>query len=183
LPAGAAPWEKKEFVAIDFPAGFGLTQQFAKMRVADMSIALPSPRRRLQAAARNSLMTLLATTALGVVSAHAVDGTWTGPGTDWVDGTNWSSNPDVPNGRATFTNNAAPTTLNNGGFVAIGAVQFVAGAPSYTIGVDNAFLVTGTGIFNDSVNPQTFNVSDNLIFQNGSSAAAAPAPSTSTTPV
>jgi hypothetical protein len=133
-------------------------------------IPFPAPRRKLQAALRHSLTILLATTVLGVVSAHAVDGIWQGPGTDWVDGTNWSSNPDVPNGTATFDNNAAPTSLNNGGFVAIGTVQFLAGAPSYTIGVDNAFLVTGTGFINNSGNPQTFNVSDNLIFQNGSSA-------------
>ena len=39
---------------------------------------------------------LLATTALGVVSAHAVDGTWVSVSGEWVDGTSWSSNPTVP---------------------------------------------------------------------------------------
>ena len=62
----------------------------------------------VRSALRNSLAVLLATTALGVVSAHAVDGTWSGPGAEWTDGANWSSNPTVPDGTATFTNNGAP---------------------------------------------------------------------------
>ena len=44
-------------------------------------------------------------------TAHALDGTWQGPGGQWTTGTNWSSSPDVPDGTATFTNNAAPTSV------------------------------------------------------------------------
>src|SRR5215510_2451786 len=50
----------------------------------------------------------LATLAPGAVYAQ-VDGTWTGPGTEWTEGTNWSSSPDAPENAATFTNNSAPT--------------------------------------------------------------------------
>jgi hypothetical protein len=45
---------------------------------------------------------LAALVALAPV-AHAVDGTWAGPDTEWTDGTNWSSTPDVPDTTATFT--------------------------------------------------------------------------------
>ena len=137
----------------------------------DMKLPSPNTGRKLRSAARLSLAVLLASTALGVVSAHAVDGTWAGPGTDWSDGTNWSTNPSIPDGTATFVNNAAPTTLNNGGVVTIGTIQFVAGAPSYTITIDNPFIVNGNGIANNSSSAQTFTVNDTLVLQNGSSAS------------
>ena len=58
----------------------------------------------LRSVVRHSLATLLATTALGVVAAHAVDGTWVGgTSNDWTDGTNWTSTPTVPDGTATFS--------------------------------------------------------------------------------
>ena len=38
---------------------------------------------------RHALATLLASTALGVVAAHAVDGSWVGAtSSEWTDGTN-----------------------------------------------------------------------------------------------
>ena len=81
---------------------------------------------RLRAVVRHSLATLLATTALGVVAAHAVDGTWIGAtSTDWTDGTNWTSTPTVPDGTATFTNTGS-TTVDSNGLVNIGAVVFTA---------------------------------------------------------
>src|SRR5215471_4845582 len=55
-------------------------------------------------------VSLAALVALAPV-AHAVDGTWTGPDTEWTDGTNWSSTPAVPDNTATFTNNAAQTSV------------------------------------------------------------------------
>lgn len=128
---------------------------------------------RLRSVTRHSLATLLATTALGVVAAHAVDGTWTGGSTDWTDPTNWSSNPSVPDGTATFTNAGSASVDNNNGVVVIGTVQFTNTAQAYTVTVGNPFIVNGTGIVNDSGNTQTFHVlsGNNLVFQNGSTAS------------
>ncbi|MCG2671614.1 hypothetical protein ACFPFP_32265 [Bradyrhizobium sp. GCM10023182] len=71
-----------------------------------MAFSIMAPGRmdgRLRAVIKHSLATLLATTALGVVAAHAVDGTWTGATTDWTAPTNWSI-LTVPDGTATFSN-------------------------------------------------------------------------------
>src|SRR4051812_19579895 len=115
---------------------------------------------RLGSLIRHSLATLLATTALGVVAAHAVDGTWTGAtSTEWTDGTNWTSAPDAPDGTATFTN-TGPATVDSNGFVNIGAVVFTAApdAQPYTVNTYDIFAVNGAGISNNSTNVQTFNV-------------------------
>jgi uncharacterized protein with beta-barrel porin domain len=122
--------------------------------------------------ARRSLAVLLATSALGVVSAHAVDGTWQGATGDWTDGTNWSSTPTVPDGIATFANTGSTSVDNTNGAVSIGRINFNAGAPGYTITVDsNVFVVNGAGVFNNSVNTQTFDVNDSLVFNNGATAS------------
>ncbi|MGL9620835.1 autotransporter domain-containing protein [Bradyrhizobium sp. U531] len=127
----------------------------------------------LRSVVRHSLATLLATTALGIVAAHAVDGTWTGAtSTEWTDGTNWSSTPDVPDGTATFTN-TGPNTVDSNGLVNIGAVVFSAApnAQAYTVNTNDIFVVNGAGISNNSTNPQTFNVSSTMVFTNSSSAS------------
>ena len=136
--------------------------------------------RRLKSAARRSLAALLATTALGVVSAHAADGTWSGASSnEWTDGTNWSSTPAVPDGTATFSN-VGPTAVVSNGLVSVGSVQFSAApnAPAYTIDTNDVFLVNGTGVFNDSTNPQTFNVNAAMVFQNSSTASGGALPVT-----
>jgi len=51
---------------------------FEQGAIVDPEIRMPHATRRLRSMARLSLAALLATTALGVVSAHAVDGTWVG---------------------------------------------------------------------------------------------------------
>ncbi|MET4485864.1 autotransporter domain-containing protein [Bradyrhizobium sp. LA7.1] len=121
---------------------------------------------------RHSLATLLATTALGVVAAHAVDGTWAGATTEWTDGTNWTSNPDVPDGTATFTNTGS-STVDSNGVVNIGSVVFTAApnAQAYTVNTNDIFVVNGAGISNNSTNVQTFNVSSSMVFTNSSSAS------------
>ncbi|MBR1120147.1 autotransporter domain-containing protein [Bradyrhizobium lablabi] len=129
-------------------------------------------------ALRRSAAVLLATTALGVVSAHAVDGTWTGAGNDWIDGTNWSSTPNVPDGTATFTNNAAPTGVDVNGLASIGALTFTNTAPAYTINTNDIFLVNGAGVNNASAATQTFNVFSSFVFQNASSASTGAGPVT-----
>jgi autotransporter-associated beta strand protein len=119
------------------------------------------------------LATLLATTALGIVAAHAVDGTWTGASsTEWTDGTNWSSTPTVPDGTATFTN-TGPTTVDSNGLVNIGAVLFTVApnAQAYTVNTNDIFVVSGAGISNNSTNVQTFNVGSSMVFTNSSSAS------------
>ncbi|WP_240535256.1 autotransporter outer membrane beta-barrel domain-containing protein [Bradyrhizobium sp. YR681] len=129
---------------------------------------------RLGSVVRHALATLLATTALGVVTAHAVDGIWTGStSTEWTDGTNWTSSPDVPDGTATFTN-TGPTTVDSNGLVNIGAVVFTAApnAQAYTVNTNDIFVVNGAGISNNSTNVQTFNVGSSMVFTNSSSASA-----------
>ncbi|MDH2344372.1 autotransporter domain-containing protein [Bradyrhizobium sp. SSUT77] len=128
----------------------------------------------LRSVVRHSLATLLATTALGVVAAHALDGDWVGGSSDWTDGTNWSSNPFVPDGTATFTNTGSTAVDNNNGVVVIGTIQFANISQAYSVTIGNPFIVNGTGIINnDTVNTQTFEVTsgNNLVFQNSSTAS------------
>lgn len=128
---------------------------------------------RLRAVVRHSLATLLATTALGVVAAHAGDGTWVGgTSTEWTDGTNWSPTPTVPDDTATFTNTGL-TTVDSNGLVNIGAVVFTAApnAQAYTINTNDIFVVNGVGISNNSTNAQTFNVGASMVFLNSSTAS------------
>ncbi len=128
----------------------------------------------LRSVLRHSLAILLATTALGVVAAHAVDGTWTGGSSDWTDPTNWSSNPSVPDETATFTNTGNAAVDNNNGVVSIGTIQFANTSQAYTFTIGNPFIINATGIINnDAVNTQTFQVTsgNNLVFQNSSTAS------------
>lgn len=143
--------------------------------MADSKIPLRSTGRLLQSARRHSLAILLATTALGAVSAHAVDGTWTGATGEWVDGTNWSSNPDVPDGTATFSNAGATAVANDNGDINIGTILFTAApnAQAYTVSINNTALINTLGVINNSTNLQTFNVSSgvSMVFLNASSAS------------
>ena len=105
--------------------------------------------------------------------AQAVDGTWSGPGAEWTDGTNWSSNPDVPDDTATFTDNGAPTSVTISNDASINTIQFTAGAPAFdfmTSGTGITFNVNGTGIVNDSAFAPSFTNNDNLNFNGASSA-------------
>lgn len=127
----------------------------------------------LRSVVRHSLATLFASTALGVVAAHAVDGTWTGGSADWTDPTNWTSSPSVPDETATFTNTGSTAVDNNNGVVSIGTIQFTNTSQAYTVTIGNPFIVNGTGIINnDTVNTQNFEVTsgNNLVFQNSSTA-------------
>ena len=73
-------------------------------------------------------VSLAALASLAPYPAHAVDGTWSGPGSEWTDGTNWSSTPAVPDNTATFINNAAPTSLTISNDASINTIQFRCGA-------------------------------------------------------
>jgi uncharacterized protein with beta-barrel porin domain len=141
----------------------------------DVTIRMPKHALRPRSAARQSLAVLLATTALGAVPALAVDGTWIGATGEWVDGTNWSSNPAVPDGTATFTNTGTAAVTNNNGIVIIGTIQFTTApnAQAYAFTLNNPMIVNASGIINNSTNTQTFEITsgNSLAFQNGSSAS------------
>jgi autotransporter-associated beta strand protein len=133
----------------------------------------------------HALAVLLATTALGVVSARAADATWVGGNagdtSEWVENNNWTP-AAVPNGTATFTNTGVTTVANDNGIVFIGTLLFTGtpNAQGYTFNIDNPFIVNGSGILNNSTNNQIFNVTSgsSLVFQNGSSASGGTGPVT-----
>jgi hypothetical protein len=141
---------------------------------------------RVRSVGRNALAVLLATSALGVVSAHAVDATWVGNNAgdpnEWVENNNWTTPATVPNGTATFTNTGVATVGNDNGIVIIGTLFFTAApnAQAYTFNIDNPFIDNASGILNNSTNTQTFNVTsgNSLVFQNGSSASGGTGPVT-----
>ncbi len=129
---------------------------------------------------------------LGASAARAQNATWVGGNggdpTEWTEPNNWTTTT-VPSGTATFANTGSTSIDNDNGFVSIGAIQFTGvdtpnvgdlNAQAYTINIYNAFLITGTGVVNNSNNTQTFNVTTSgstgntgtLVFQNGSSANA-----------
>src|SRR5580704_2776044 len=145
--------------------------QSEKGDMAGPEIAIANSRRSLRAIARHSLAVLLATTALGVVVAHAVDATWVGGNgldpNEWNEPANWSG---------AATPDGITTLVNDNGIVFIGELLFT-GAPNaqaYTVNIDNPFLVVNAaGIINNSTNTQTFNITsgNSLVFQGGGSAS------------
>ena len=77
---------------------------------------------------------------------------------------------------ATFTNNAAPTSVTVSDDASINTIQFTAGAPAFnfvTSGTGITFDVNGTGIVNNSAFAPTFTNNDNLNFNSASSAGNA----------
>src|SRR5262245_46149441 len=108
-------------------------------------------------------------------TAHAVDGTWTAPPPnpkEWTQGTNWSSNPDVPDNIATFTNNGAATSVTISSPTSIGTIQFTAAAPTYsfTVNFTPIFEINGAGIVNNSAFAPSFTNNGAMTFSNASSA-------------
>ncbi len=141
-------------------------------------------RRGLRAVTRHCLAILLASTALGVVSARAQDATWVGNNAgdpnEWDENNNWTP-ATIPSGTATFTNNGAPTSVTATGSVSVGAIFFTGApnnAPAYTIDMDDVTLISGTGVTNNSTNTQTFNINNTAVFLNSSSASAGTGPVT-----
>ena len=92
-------------------------------------------------------------------TAHAVDGTWTGPGGEWTTGTNWSSSPTVPDNTASFTNNGAPTSVTISNNAAINTIEFAAAAPAYSFTVQNGATFTVNSTSNSSSFMPDFSVS------------------------
>ena len=107
-------------------------------------------------------------------AAHAVDGTWTGPGSEWTVGTNWSSTPTVPDNTATFTNNiGAPTSVTISSNAAINTIEFDAAAPAYSFTVQNGATFTiNSGTINNSSFAPAFTVNAGAALTVGNSAFA-----------
>jgi hypothetical protein len=103
----------------------------------------------------------------------AVDGTWSGPGAEWTDGTNWSSTPDVPDDTATFTDNGAPTSVTISSAADINTIQFDVAAPAYAFTNSDTFNVNGAGIVNNSAFAPTFTNTGSFAFNNASTAGNA----------
>jgi autotransporter-associated beta strand protein/T5SS/PEP-CTERM-associated repeat protein len=139
-----------------------------------MPLWLLPARSRLRAALLASVC-LGAFAALTPSSAQTIDGTWLGGGApvtnEWTQGNNWSSNPDVPDGMATFTNNSAPTSVTISAPTSIGTIQFTSGAPMYSFAVNLAlFEINGAGIVNNSASAPSFTNNGAITFINASSA-------------
>ena len=107
----------------------------------------PSTPARVVTLRRAALLAGVSCAALAVLGSGGVyaqvDGTWSGAGNEWTDGTNWSSNPDVPDNTATFTNNGAPTSVTISNDAEINTMQFTAAAPAYSFTVSSAFSIAG----------------------------------------
>jgi autotransporter-associated beta strand protein/T5SS/PEP-CTERM-associated repeat protein len=141
--------------------------------------AITTSPRPARAGLRATLLASVWAGALGM-SAPAtaqVSGTWTAPlpnPQEWTQGTNWSSNPDVPDTTATFTNNSAATSVTISSTTSIGTIQFTSGAPAYSFAVNLAlFEINGLGIVNDSAFAPSFTNNGATTFTNSSSAGNA----------
>ena len=121
-------------------------------------IAAPDARTATRAALLGSVC-IGALTMLVPDAAHAVDGTWTGPGTEWTTGTNWSSSPTVPDNTASFTNNGAPPSVTISNNAAINTIEFTAAAPAYSFTVQNSATFTVNSTSNSSSFMPDFSVS------------------------
>src|SRR3954451_13821554 len=104
-------------------------------------IAAPGARTPSRRAALLGSVSIGALAMLGPGTAHAVDGTWTGPGGEWTTGTNWSSSPTVPDGMATFTN-LGPTSVTISNTTSINTIAFDSLAPAYSFTVQNGATFT-----------------------------------------
>jgi fibronectin-binding autotransporter adhesin len=121
-----------------------------------------------------NILAIACLAAFGTREARAVDGTWVGVTTDWADPANWTSQPDVPNGTATFSNTGS-ATVDSSSFVVIGAIQFTAAPNALSFTINNNidfFFLSGAGVFNNSTSSQTFNVfGDGFGFINSATAS------------
>jgi T5SS/PEP-CTERM-associated repeat protein len=129
------------------PAAPGAALRDSAIRIATTS----APALRSRAALLGSVW-LGALAMLAPNTAHAVDGTWNGPGAEWTVGTNWTSIPPntVPDNTATFANNG-PTSVTISNSTSINTIDFTAGAPAYSFTVQNraTTFTINTGISNN----------------------------------
>ena len=143
--------------------------------MAGPKIRLMNTEHRLRSAVRHSLAVLLATTALGVVSAHAVDGTWVGIG----DRMDRSRQLDLQSANCRTEPPPSPITASDNGQTSTGSsldrrdpVHRRSRALAYTININDVFGINGTGVINNSTNHADLQRICALVFQNSSSASA-----------
>jgi outer membrane autotransporter protein len=102
--------------------------------------------------------------------AHAQDGIWTGPGTEWTTGANWSSSPTVPDNNAAFINNGAPRSITISNDASVNTLTFDSAAPAYSFAVGNGATFTLGGLNNNSTFDPAFQVSGGSTFAIGDGA-------------
>lgn len=131
---------------------------------------------KAQRAWRGMLMATTATLALMSGPVLAVDGTWIAnpPNTSWNSGLNWSSNPSIPDGTATFAT-SSETTISVSGLHFLDAMIFDNPSDAFTFNLNASarFSFEVDGIVNNGVSTQTFNTNDSstsIRFFNNSSA-------------
>ena len=124
-------------------------------------------------------MLMATTAALALMSgpALAVDGQWlANPGSgNWNSGANWSSNPSIPDGTATF-GNSTQTTISVSGIHTLDSIAFGNPSDAFTFNMNGSsrFFFEGAGIVNGDNETQTFNIatgaSTGIGFRNNSTA-------------
>src|SRR5258708_37336703 len=103
---------------------------------------------RSSLALKPTIAILLASTALGIVSARAVDATWVGGNVgdpnEWTEPANWTGG-NVPDGTATLSTSGVTSIDSNGG-INIGGSQISSAphAPPHTIKALHLFPVNCT---------------------------------------
>ena len=103
--------------------------------------------------------TALATSLVAPMAAVAQNGQWASPGSnDFGLATNWNPPSGVPTGTASFGASTV-TSVVAAAAESLGAISFLASAPAYTLSITDNFLVTGSGIANQSAATQTIVVS------------------------
>src|SRR5215472_14717510 len=150
----------------------------AALRGSAIRNAPPGARPALSRAALLGSVCLGALAMLASNTAHAVDGIWTAPPPnpkEWTQGTNWDSNPNVPDDIATFTNNGAATSVTISNSTSINTIQFTNLAPAYsfTINPGATFSINGAGIANSSAFAPSFTNNFFMFFNSGTAANAA----------
>src|SRR5262249_12012506 len=149
----------------------------AAVRDSAIRIAPAAARTAFSRAALLGSVWLGALAMLAPNTARAVDGIWTAPPPnpkEWTQGTNWSSNPAVPDNVATFTNNGAATSVAISNSASINTIQFTAAAPAYSFTINGAtFSINGAGIANSSAFAPSFTNNFFMFFNSGTAANAA----------
>jgi fibronectin-binding autotransporter adhesin len=116
-----------------------------------------------------SASTALFSASLFVIGAPpaAAQPVWTGPGTDFNTGANWSGGT-APGGasNATFQNNGAPTSLSTSSSVGVSGLTFDSLAPSRTITLGSNLAITGN-VANNSGVEQTIAAGGQLVQLSG----------------
>jgi autotransporter-associated beta strand protein len=157
LPTGRLP-----FAAVGRPGATLPLRQRPNCRIAALLATTGAP-----------AFTVLLAIGAGVTPACAIDAVWTGPGTEWTVGTNWTPQT-IPDNTAIFTNNGAPALLTISSPASINTIQIDAGTAGFgftnTATANLAFAILGAGIVNNSNSSPDFTNNGFINFFNSSAA-------------